>query len=263
MYIDSHTHLYMLVKKKGLTLDDIFSEMKQNGVNSVLNISGERSESEFHLEEAVPFADKHGVKLYHSAGIHPHEASDLTDDTVLWLKEISPFTDAVGEIGLDFHYNFSPPETQLSALRKMMETGIELRKPLIIHGRNAEKEIIQMLEDMGMKEKKVLFHCYTGDSENCLKIMDNGWFISFSGILTFKKISEMTDVIKVCHPDKILFETDSPFLAPHPFRGKINTPAKVKYIYDFAADLLGMEAEHLADKVNSNFKSFLGIDEKH
>ncbi len=248
MYIDSHAHLYMLSKEKKISLEDIFCEMKKNNVGALINISGNEKEALFHDKEVVPAALKAGVDTLHSAGIHPHTASLFTDNDIRWLKKSCEKHSAVGEIGIDTHYNFSPPQTQEKVLLKMVELGIELQKPLIIHGRCGEKRIVEILEHHGLKGKKVLFHCYTGDEIIARNIINNGWHISFSGIVTFKKAGVLTSILKWIDLDRIFFETDSPFLSPHPFRGKINTPAKVKYIYEFASRLLNLDADKLAKK---------------
>ncbi len=255
-FIDSHAHLFMLVKEKGITLDEIFSEMKENRVLSLLNVSGSKNESFFFKNEVLPAAEKMGVKVYHSCGIHPHSASKYVEDDLKWLREESPFMDAVGEVGLDLHYNFSPPKKQEEVLLKMLEASLELSKPVIIHGRCGEERIIDVLKQNRFSGKKVLFHCFTGDKKTAFEIIDNGWLISFSGIVTFKKAEESVDILKSVSVDNILFETDSPFLAPHPFRGKLNTPAKVKYVYQFASDILKIDMNELAHKIENNFKLF-------
>ncbi|HDT11815.1 MAG TPA: hypothetical protein ENN58_03660, partial [bacterium] len=134
MYIDSHAHLYMLVKEKNIDINSIFKDMLENEVSCVTNISGNQAESKFHTEHIVPAAEKNGISLYHSAGIHPHVSSGFSNKDIDWLNEISPFIDAVGEVGMDLHYNFSPEKSQESVLLKMIDISIELKKPLIVHG---------------------------------------------------------------------------------------------------------------------------------
>jgi TatD DNase family protein len=259
MFIDSHAHIFMLVKEKGASLEDIFNEMIDNQLTSLLNVSGNQEESAFFINELLPFAKEKNLNLFHACGIHPHSSSSFSPDHIDWLKENSLYIDAIGEVGLDLHYNFSPPETQEYVLLKMMDVALELEKPLIIHGRSGEDKIIKILKNRNLQGEKILFHCFTGNKKNADEIIDNGWFISFSGIVTFKKANELAEILKTADLNKILFETDSPFLAPHPFRGKLNTPAKVKYVYLFASELLKINVNDLAYRIEQNFKSFIGI----
>lgn len=258
MYIDSHAHLFMLVNEKGIQLSDIISEMKTHGVLAMTNICGNEKELDFSKSIVSEFK-KEGIQLFSAAGFHPHEAESSIDSEVKWITENEGHILAVGEVGLDFHYDFSPRETQRKMLRKMIDISLDVQKPLIIHGRDGEEEILNLLLEYGLKDKKVLFHCYTGPLYTASKIFENGWNISFSGIVTFKKSIEMSLILKSAPLDQVFFETDSPFLSPTPFRGQVNTPAKVKYVYDFASELLQINSRDLKNRVKNNFETFFNV----
>ena len=142
----------------------------------------------------------------------------------------------------------------------MIEQTIELEKPILIHGRCGEALIFDMLNEYGFDKRKVLFHCYTGDLETAGKILKKGWNISFSGILTFKKSADVLEIFNHTSINNMFFETDSPFLAPVPFRGKPNTPGKVRHVYNFAADLLNMKQDDLAVQIRKNFNEFFNLN---
>lgn len=258
MFIDSHAHLSLLIKGKEIQLIDIINEMNENNVKAILNVCGEKDELEFSESVKNEFI-KNNISFFSAAGVHPHEAEKFESFSTDWISQKRDEIIAIGEIGLDFHYNFSPQNIQRNMLRKMIELSLELQKPLIIHGRSGEEEIIETLLKYGFKGKKVLFHCYTGSLETVKKIFENGWYISFSGILTFKNSTDILEILKNSDLNKIFFETDSPFLSPAPFRGKINTPAKVKYVYEFASKSLNIELPELCDQVKRNFENFFSL----
>ena len=257
MFIDSHAHLSMLINERDVPSDFIITELKEKMVLSILNISGNDKELQHALSLRKHF-ESNGIKLFHAAGVHPHEAEKASEDYT-WIRKNPSEILAIGEVGLDFHYNFSPEKEQEKVFRSMIELSIELQKPLIIHGRSAEKRAVDIIKEYGNDLKNVLFHCYTGDMKTALEIVETGWLISFSGILTFKKSTDFHEILKSIGTSKVLFETDSPFLAPVPFRGKVNTPAKVFHVYDFASKLLGIDINELAKTVSNNFNKFFGV----
>jgi len=258
MFIDSHAHLSMLIKEKNVSIDDILDELKEKSVKTVLNISGDSEELEHALGLNNIFKDN-GIALFHAAGIHPHEAQNAPENYD-WIRRYSSNIIAIGEVGLDFHYNFSPEKEQENVFRNMIELSIELGKPLIIHGRSAENRAVEIIEEYKDKAKNVLFHCYTGNIKTAREIIKRNWLISFSGILTFKKSTEFHAILKEIGIKKVFFETDSPFLAPVPFRGKINTPGKVFHIYDFVSKLLEIDIDKVAKTVACNFNDFFSIE---
>lgn len=258
MYIDSHAHLSMIIKEKGISESFIIEEMVSNNVTSVVDISGTEEEFEHALSLKDHF-NKAGIDLFFVTGIHPHESAQFIDSDLRWILRNSDSTIAIGEVGLDHHYDFSPREIQEKILRKMISIAMETKKPLIIHGRNAEERIIEILKEYPAYQTNILFHCYTGSVETAKKILDKGWYISFSGILTFKKTAGVSEVFDICPKENLLFETDSPFLSPVPFRGQTNTPGKVRYVYEHAAKILNQDTASLSRQVNINFKQLFNI----
>jgi len=259
MYIDSHAHIFMTVTERNIPLEDIISELHENQVDTVLDICGSEQDLDFHKKVKEEFR-KNGINFYAAAGIHPQESSNYIDSDISWIEKNRENVIAIGEVGLDFFYDFSPKEIQLKMLRTMIELSIELKKPILIHGRCGEALIYDMLNEYGFDDKKVLFHCYTGDLETAQKIIEKGWLLSFSGILTFKKSADVLNIFNHTKVSSMFFETDSPFLAPVPFRGKPNTPGKVKYVYDFASNVLNMKQDVLADEIRKNFNNFFNLN---
>ena len=259
MYIDTHAHIFMTVTDRNIPLESIIDELHENQVDTVLDICGSEHELMYHKSVKETFT-KNNINLYAAAGIHPQESSNFIDSDISWIAKNSKDIIAIGEVGLDFFYDFSPKEIQLKMLRTMIEQSIELQKPILIHGRCGEAQIYDMLNEYGFDDKKVLFHCYTGDLETARKILEKGWLLSFSGILTFKKSADVLEIFNHTNVNRMFFETDSPFLAPVPFRGKPNTPGKVKYVYEFAAGLLKMKHDVLAEQVRKNFNDFFNLN---
>ena len=258
MFIDSHAHLAMTIREKGVPVSDIIDEMIKNNVSAVVDICGTVDEFEFSLSLEALFRSS-GIKLFHAAGIHPHESAQFIDSDISWIAGNSDSIIAIGEVGLDFHYDFSPRDIQEKTLRKMIGISIETQKPLIIHGRNAEDRIMDIIEEYDMNTINVLFHCYTGSLMTAQRMLKKGYFISFSGILTFKKNSGVSEVFDSSDKNRLFFETDSPFLSPVPFRGVVNTPGKVKYVYEKAAITLNEEIVPFSAKIKDNFNIFFNV----
>ncbi len=253
-FIDSHFHLFSLINEKNITAVEIENELIENNVLNVVNIIS--SENEMNQLQTITLNEN--INYMQIAGIHPHEADTAISENISldWIKENRDNILAIGECGLDYYYDFSSKENQITLFKKMVELAIEMKKPLVIHGREAEEEIIEIIESYNEPLLKILFHCYTGSLETALKIIKKGWYISFSGILTFKKSEELKKILTSIPINQILFETDSPYLAPIPFRGKTNTPGKVKYVYNSASNLLEIDIDELQNIIINNFKEF-------
>lgn len=249
----------MTVTERNIPLEEIILELHENNVDTVVDICGTERELMFHEEVRETFQNNN-INFYAAAGIHPQESEKYINEDNSWISKNSEKIIGIGEVGLDYFYDFSPKDIQLKMLRSMIELSIELQKPLLIHGRNGEAQIVDMLDEYGFDNRKVLFHCYTGPLDVAQKILSKNWLISFSGILTFKKSQEVVDIFNHTNINNMFFETDSPFLAPVPFRGKPNTPGKVKYVYDFAANLLNMKQDELGEHIRKNFNNFFGLN---
>lgn len=200
-----------------------------------------------------------------AGGVHPHNASSFTPDCIKKIKELAEIKNihAIGEIGVDLHYNFSPPDVQVEVFRLQLNIAQEINLPVIIHSRNARDVILKTVKEEGYTQGGIL-HCFTEDLEFARWMMGYNFLISFSGILTFPKAQSLREVAIQTQLDKILIETDSPYLIPTPYRGKIqrNEPVYVKETARFLAELKNVSLEKLAEKTTNNFESLFQIEIK-
>lgn len=249
MLVDSHCHL----EYKGLVEDQagVLSRAREAGVGAFLNISTKLSEWEQVVATATREAD-----VFASVGIHPHEAdghADLGRGVLLAATE-NPKVIGIGETGLDYFYEHSDRNTQAKLFRMHIDVARETGLPVIIHTRDAEDDTFEILsEEMAKGAFPALIHCFTASQEFGRKVLDLGLTISISGIVTFKNAKDLQESARHIPGDRLLVETDSPFLAPVPHRGKKCEPAFVANTAQFIADLRGVEPELLATQTTDNF----------
>lgn len=249
MLIDSHCHL----EYKGLVEDQagVLARAREAGVGAFLNISTKRSE----WEQVVATANRE-PDVFASVGIHPHEADGHED---LGRAELLTATEnrrviGIGETGLDYFYEYSDREVQAKLFRMHIEVARETGLPVIIHTRNAEDDTFEILADEMKKGAfPALIHCFTASAEFGRKVLELGLTISLSGIVTFKNAKDLQAAALEVPEDRLLVETDSPFLAPVPHRGKSCEPAFVADTARFVAQLRGTDAERLAEQTTANF----------
>ena len=249
MLIDSHCHL----EYKGLVEDQagVLTRAREAGVGAFLNISTKESE----WEQVVATANRE-ADVFASVGIHPHNTDDHED---LGRAKLLAATEndrviGIGETGLDYFYEHSDRDTQAKLFRMHIDVARETGLPVIIHTRDAEDDTIEILRDeMEKGAFPALIHCFTASSEFGRKVLDLGLTISLSGIVTFKNAKELQETAKHVPADRLLVETDSPFLAPVPNRGKVCEPAFVADTARFVAELRGEQPERLADQTTANF----------
>lgn len=249
MLIDSHCHLEYkgLIEEQNAVLD----RARQSGVGGFLNISTKFSE----WEQVVATANRE-TDVWASVGIHPHEADQHADlDFDLLRTAVSdPKVIAIGETGLDYYYDKSDRGVQQRLFRGHIEVARETGLPVIIHTRDAEDDTVAILEDeLGKGAFPALIHCFTASADFGRKVLDLGLTISLSGIVTFKNAKELQEIAAELPEDRILVETDSPFLAPVPHRGKVCEPAFVQNTAEFVAGLRGVAPEALAETTTKNF----------
>lgn len=205
---------------------------------------------------AILDLEKRFPSVLAAAGVHAHQAKDMTDDHLRALRDLGTkgTIRAIGEIGLDYHYNLSPPERQRDVLRMQLEIARELGLPAILHSRLSGPDIIAAV-DAGRLTAGGILHCFTEDWDTARAMIDRGFLISFSGILTFPKAGDLREVAKKIPMDRLLVETDSPYLAPVPFRGKVkrNEPAFVAETARLLAGLRGIPFPELAEATTRNF----------
>lgn len=250
-YTDFHCHLDSsdFSETRSEIIDNIFL----SGVTDIVSVADPYKEDSHLITEEI--AEKY-ENVFIMTAAHPHNAKEYSTEIE---KKIMKFMEhekaiGVGEAGLDYHYNFSPPDVQKRVFRRQIDIAKELGKPLIIHSREAESEIINMLEDAKFNHP-VVFHCYTGNITDAGEIISRGYHISISGIVTFKKAEYLRDIVKMIPVDRIFSETDSPYLSPEPFRGKTNDPSRVKIVADRIAEIKGISSEDLNIAIKQNFNS--------
>ncbi len=253
------THAHYNDARFGSERDSIINEVLLNGVEYVLNAGTDIAANNdcIALAEAYP-------QFYASAGIHPHETSktaetaEVLDALIFQLKH--PKTVAVGEIGLDFHYDFSDRETQMKWFRVQMELAADTGLPVIIHDREAHGPCMDMIR--AFPSVKGIFHSFSGSCETAAELVKRGWYISFSGVVTFKNAHRILDVVRSVPAERLLIETDCPYLAPFPMRGKLNRSDYLRYTASVIAEEKNMTPEELCEITLENGKRIYGI-EKH
>lgn len=249
MFVDSHCHL----NYKGLIEDQpaVLARARAAGVSRMLNISTRSSE----WDAVIAVAEREDDVMA-SVGIHPHEADAHPDvDTAMLVEKAKhPKVIGIGESGLDYYYDHSDRERQRRSFRAHIAASRETGLPLIVHTRDAEADTYEILADeMGKGRYPALIHCFTASRDFADKVLELGLYISISGIVTFKNARDLQEAARVIPADRLLIETDSPFLAPVPHRGKPCEPAFVADTARFLADLRGESVEHLAEITTANF----------
>tara|TARA_Y100001970_G_scaffold156460_1_gene191445 strand:- start:19384 stop:20139 length:756 start_codon:yes stop_codon:yes gene_type:complete len=244
MLTDTHCHLFYDDLK-----NDIHGVLKRAddlGVNRFICVATNLQDSEECLNLSKSFDS-----IYASAGIHPHDAKNAPQDFVEQIYSLmdSDQMVAVGEMGLDYFRNISDSEIQKAVFYKQMEIAMDLKKPIIFHNRDAAKDILSILNCF--PEVYGVAHCFSSSIETAEKLIELGYYISFSGNLTFKN-SHLPEVAKQIPLDRLLVETDSPYLSPAPYRGKTNEPGRVRYVAEFLATLHNITVEEIADITSEN-----------
>ena len=246
--IDSHCHLDHESLFKNL--DEVLKRSKEVGIEKLLTICT-TLESFQKIKQLVLRDDI----IYGTYGIHPHETKNNKVTAKLIIKEINDNKKiiGIGETGLDFYYNHSDKSDQITSLEEHIKAAIELKIPLIIHSRNAEKETLEVFSKYKDSRLKILMHCFTGSKKFAEKLLNFNAYFSASGIITFKNSNDLQETFKYIPLEKILIETDSPYLAPVPNRGKENEPSFVKYTAEKLADLKNISKFDLIKATTFNF----------
>ena len=248
--IDSHCHLDH--KPLNKNIPELLKKSKEIGVQKILTISTTLQSFEKILQ--IVEIDK---IIYGTFGIHPHETNKdiiYKDDIIKNAKKNIKII-AIGETGLDFYYNHSNHERQISSFKSHIEAAIELDMPIIVHSRNAEEETFKVLNSYKDDKPKILLHCFTGSLKLAQNLMNLNSFFSASGIITFKNSVSLQNTFKIIPEDKLLIETDSPFLAPEPMRGKTNEPSFIIYTAQKLADLRSTSLDEIKKITTKNFNS--------
>jgi TatD DNase family protein len=256
--IDSHCHL--ADEAFAGDLDPVIDRAQEAGLTEALCILAAGDEAE--AVRALRVREK-WASVRFAAGVHPHSAgtfqgrpSDSADTTRAHAAKMAAC--AVGEIGLDYHYDFAPRKVQQDVFAAQVALAVELGLPVIIHTREATDDTFAILREAGAGAVRGVFHCFTGDSEMARRALDIDFHLSFAGILTFPKASDLRDAARVVPEDRLLIETDSPYLAPVPHRGKRNEPAFVARVLNVLAETRGADRRSLDRSIADNFARLFG-----
>lgn len=252
--IDSHCHLDYAPLSDDLnaTLD----RAQAAGVEQFMHIGC----SVDRLEPAIALT-RRDARIFASVGIHPHNAIEYSDEVEQRLREYAELDAvlAIGETGLDYYYDRSPREVQQASMARQMILAHELDMPVVLHIREAHQDGWDIIDAAPLREQPGIVHCFTGGPEEARAWLDRGFHLSFSGISTFKTAAKVAEAAKLCPPDRILLETDAPYLAPVPMRGRKNEPAYVAFTCAFLADARGEAPEALAKRAAHNTRELLGM----
>lgn len=234
--------------------DTLLASMQNSGISLIVNAASnlQSSESGLKIAEMYPF-------IYAAVGVHPHDAKTMDDDTVSQLEALlrHPKAVAVGEIGLDYHYDHSPRDIQQKRFREQLDLARSVKLPVIIHEREAPRDVLDIICEFS--EVRGVFHCYSGSWETAKILLDRGWYLSFTGVITFKNARRSHEVITKMPRDRIMIETDCPYLSPEPMRGRRNSSLFLRYTAEKLGELLGVSVEEAAALTMDNGKRFFGI----
>ncbi len=255
MLIDSHAHLDDL--RYDTDRDNVLQRAEAAGIEAIVTIGCDLATS----QAAVALAHAH-PNILATIGVHPHEAKEIGEGWYESFRSLAqhPKVVAYGEIGLDYHYDHSPREIQRQRFREQIRLARELALPLIIHTREAQDDTVTILREEGAADVGGVFHCFSGDAWLAKDALELGFYLSFSGVLTFKNATMLRDIAKTIPLDRLMVETDSPYLTPVPYRGKRNEPAYVQYVAETLAEIRGNESvESIARSTVDNTKRVFRI----
>ncbi|MDO8364169.1 MAG: TatD family hydrolase [Actinomycetota bacterium] len=239
-YTDTHCHLY---DSKAGTVAELIDGAHAAGVMTMITVGCDAAST----AQAIAVASAH-VGIYATAGLHPHEAKHGVATILPYLDD--PHVIAVGECGLDYYYDHSPRDTQRAAFAAQIQLAHERQLPLIVHTRDAWADTFDVFAAEGVPERTI-FHCFTGGPDEARRCLDLGAFLSFSGIVSFRTATDLHEAARLCPAERMLAETDSPYLAPVPHRGRTNQPAYVTHVVQALAELRATTTESVRDTTTS------------
>jgi TatD DNase family protein len=255
--VDSHCHLDLLdFDRLGLTSDEVVKSAKAAGVERILTIGINLTEA----QRVIDIANKYDG-VFSSVGLHPSEKVDIEPVESDYLALASnPKVVAIGEMGLDYYYNKEGFDNQRERFRRQIRVARQCHKPIIVHTRDAVEDTMMILRDEKATECGGVMHCFTEGAELARFALDLGFYISFSGIVTFKNAKNVQVVAKEVPLNRILIETDAPYLTPVPLRGKPNQPANVRFVAEYLAQLKDVPYETVCEQTTANFNTLFKID---
>ena len=255
MYIDTHAHLTFPEYK--LDLPEVIKKAKDANLEAIINIALDDEA----LASSLKIAEKYPGYVFNAYGLHPHDASEWKEEIAQKAKLLAKEKKiiAIGEMGLDYHYKLSTIDEQKEVFRKCLQLAQELDLPAVIHSREASKDTMLLIHEENQGSLKGVLHCFGEDMVLGREALDLGLLISFTGNITFKKAEQVRNAAKEIPLDRIMIETDSPFLAPQAFRGKRNEPAYVIEVAKQIAEVKGISIEEVARQTTENAKKFFKI----
>ncbi|WP_411843009.1 TatD family hydrolase [Salinicoccus sp. HZC-1] len=254
MLIDTHVHLN--ADQYDEDLEEVMERAREAGIEKMVVVGFDRKTIERTMSLIEQYDNVYGV-----IGWHPVDAIDCTDEDLAWIESLSAHEKIVGigETGLDYHWDKSPHDVQKTVFKKQIALAKRVQLPIIIHNRNATEDCIEILKSESAHEIGGIMHAFSGNEADADTIIDMNFYVSLGGPVTFKNAQEPKDIAVHVPIDKLLVETDAPYLAPHPYRGKRNEPAHVKLVAEKIAELRGISYEQLAAQTTKNAEAFFGI----
>lgn len=256
MLIDSHAHIQG--KEYAGEVEAVVARAREAGVEKIIAVGGAGDMSS--NTGAIALANSFPA-VYATVGMHPHDAKDVGADELKKLKELAsdPRVVAVGETGLDYYYDHSPREVQRRVFSQFIQMAREIALPIVVHERDAAHDVADLLRTEGAGKLRGVIHCFTGNYEAACAYMDLGFYISFTGIITFKNAEPLREVVRRVPLERMLVETDSPYLTPVPHRGKRNEPAYVRYVAETVASVKETPVEEVAMTTTQNVRQLFAI----
>jgi TatD DNase family protein len=257
MFIDTHAHLFY--PNFNEDVDEVISRAKDAGVQNIIVPATDIESS----RKVIKLVEKYDL-IYGAVGIHPHDTKDWQNSLVDEIDELAQHEKivAIGEIGLDYFYDFSPKDKQMEAFKAQIDLALKINKPVIIHMRDADDDMMNVIRSYKDSGLKAQFHCFNGTLQNAKELVRLNHFISFTGNITFKKSGSLRDIVANLSLESIMLETDSPFMTPEPFRGKRNEPANVTLVAEKLAEIHHLTVEDVARLTSYNVFRMFGIGSK-
>lgn len=254
MYIDTHAHY----DDDAFDIDreELLMKVHEKGTEWIVNAAQDFRTSLICVEmaEKYPF-------VYATVGVHPHEASKVTDEELVLIEKLAMHNKvvAIGEAGLDYHYNFSPEEDQKRVFAANIEISKRIGKPIVVHDREAHSDVLEMMTSANIQPGGAVVHCFSGSAEMAKVIASRGWYFSVGGAATFKNARRIIEALAVIPNELLMLETDCPYMTPEPFRGKRNDSSYIEYTARRIAEIKGMSYEDLCAITNENSRRFFAV----
>ncbi|CAH0183721.1 hydrolase TatD [Bacillus sp. Soil745] len=251
------THVHVNAEQFNEDLEDVIERAKEAGVDNMVVVGFDRPT----IIRAMELIETYDF-MYAAVGWHPVDAIDMTEDDLQWIEELSnhPKVVAIGEMGLDYHWDKSPKDVQMEVFRKQIRLAKKVGLPIIIHNREATADIVNILKEEEASRVGGIMHCFSGSAETAMECINMNFYISLGGPVTFKNAKKPKEVAAAVPLDRLLIETDCPYLAPHPYRGKRNEPSYVKLVAEQIAEIKQLTIEEVSQATTENAKKLFGIN---